>query len=177
VNDAEADVSALQQEFVRLAAMTVWNGIRDEYPEDFERLKYRIRRFVPHPNPVGGDVGEIIHVHLTPEEQFDHEAWEANPFLDEQVDVALVEDIIEPEWSRALIAHELGHVASTDSQVDVVRNRIVDDPEWASEALADLYMLKWSFDSGTEAMYAGRDVSHHRIALDVLVNHVDIVGN
>lgn len=161
---------------LRKAVGEVLSTIRDNYPSDLTWLERVLVKFAPHQSPRAGDLGECIYVNAdaTPEEFFasdDREAFES------QRAVLLVEQSIDPAYSKAVVAHELGHAFGTDHQRACAYDAVVADPEWAGEAVADLYALRWGFEAELRAHESMRHRGHHRLQVDDLLPFVGLLDD
>ena len=94
-----------------------------------------------------GTMGQVVRV----DEEVSSEAFFARAFDDNQVEevfekviVFIDETIKDSESMFVTIAHEFGHVCTTEK--DLAR-RNAPSNEWASEATADWYVYKWGFGS------------------------------
>jgi hypothetical protein len=59
----------------------------------------------------------------------------------------------------AIVAHELGHVATTED--DFAKREALTDSEWASDACADYYAYRWGFARQIRKHQRTRDKGHH----------------
>ena len=76
-------------------------------------------------------------------------------------------------FPRAVVAHEIGHVA-TEAE-DLLR-RNAPEAEWAHEATADWYASKWGFRDDLErSMWPTRDFGHHGPSPGETITYGDVV--
>jgi len=154
----------------REATHKVLLAIRDGHPDDFAWLQRLLAKISSHPNPLPGDLGECRYANsgATSEEFFASD----DPYFEEKRVVYLIESELEPDSRKGVIAHELGHVMLSDQMADRIRSELVDDGEWASEVAADLYALKWGFESELRALSVSRCDQHHRLPVDEIIRYL-----
>ena len=121
--------------------------IHKNHPKDFRKIKSKttlIKR-VPKKEIDLGTTGQVIKVNA----DVYSEAFSARVVEDIQAEVicekmivCIDETIKDPESMFITIAHEFGHVCTTEK--DLARRNAPSD-EWASEATADWYVYKWGY--------------------------------
>lgn len=153
--------------------------IREIAEDDLCFLQKYVRTIRPMPDPGPGDLKtsepKIVELgEVVPYLPSSFEELRNNPDSESQVDI-LVAEQQESQLLPYTIAHELGHVATTEIQMDRIRRELVDDGEWASEMLADLYMLKW-IDVDIDFVQKSRYRLHHRVSLQDTKQWLEIVS-
>ena len=125
----------------RRALRKVLSQIKKKCPRDFARLQKRLTAV----HPGEWDNGTL---------------GEARPATveDDRLQTVYVAENQEPWALEATLAHELGHVCSTQSDLD---RRTTEDNEWASEGAADWYAYKWGFGKLIARDRRTRDLHHH----------------
>ena len=108
--------------------------IRSRYPEDFERIRTRVRKILPLSRECRqqGDIGW----------------WKAGD-INDRTSTGVIMLASDPLHIISTVAHEFGHVCTRDADV---AKRYIND-EWTSEMCADYYAYKWGF---------GRSIARHR---------------
>ena len=123
--------------------------IAKNHPKDFQKIqsKTTLIKRVPKKEIELGTMGQVVRV----DEEVSSEAFFARALDDNQVEevfekviVFIDETIKDSESMFVTIAHEFGHVCTTEK--DLAR-RNAPSNEWASEATADWYVYKWGFGS------------------------------
>jgi len=139
---------------MRQAIRTVLRQVREHSPEDFERLRQRVLRFVP--------LAKRYHVAGMWTRPHRVSAKWGYPGAWSQGVVRLYEAY---SYKIALVAHELGHACTTESDYKRLGGGF--DVEWEAELLADKYGYKWGF---------GRQISQHRKLNRSLEHHGLVPG-
>ena len=123
--------------------------IAKNHPRDFQKIqsKTTLIKRVPKKEIDLGTMGQVVEV----DAEVSSEAFFAGAFDDNQVEdvfkkviVFIDETVKDSESMFVTIAHEFGHVCTTEK--DLARRKAPSD-EWASEATADWYVYKWGFGS------------------------------
>jgi hypothetical protein len=132
----------------------VLRQIRERAPEDFKRIRQRVREFAPSSVPYSVEVGgvdwlkDVCHGEVKP--HFMASAGFVFPLLDSPCVVELSEATTQPTTT---VAHELGHVCTRSLDLTILsllwtrfnrRGRLVFGGV-KSELCADLYTYKWGF--------------------------------
>lgn len=166
----------------------VLKSIRERRPEDFERLRAKVKGFhwLPQREAQDGTVGHFKHtakVTKALRAEIDRDAKAlaeraypsgAGPFqealareLEQDLHrrpgkVYLCRELADaPEFQRlATIAHELGHAATTQGDFEK-RDDVVRTANWASESCADYYAYRWGFGRQVRRSQPTRHVAHH----------------
>ena len=121
--------------------------IAKNHPKDFQKIqsKTTLIKRVPKKEIDIGTRGQVVRV----DEEVSSEAFFARAFDDNQVEgvfekviVFIDESVKDSESMFFTIAHEFGHVCTTEK--DLARRKAPSD-EWASEATADWYVYKWGY--------------------------------
>jgi len=139
--------------------------IAKNHPKDFQKIqsKTTLIKRVPKKEIDLGTMGQVVEV----DAEVSSEAFFAGAFDDNQVEdvfkkviVFIDETVKDSESMFVTIAHEFGHVCTTEK--DLAR-RNAPSNEWASEATADWYVYKWGFGSISRKMNVKypRRLSHH----------------
>jgi hypothetical protein len=142
--------------------------IRARRPTDWARIAPRIQRFgwLSAKQASTGTVAEVFRIEpkslrakfdwdsATHEQLEQHErerdsyTWDVAVLFARSLD----EDMV------AVVAHELGHVATTRDDFD---RRDGLDGEWASESCADYYAYRWGFARAIRRHQRSRNLGHH----------------
>lgn len=158
---------------LRRAIRAVLVRIRARFPRDLERLRLRLVGFrrLPKRERRGGTLGQVTlappRVDPRVAEQTDLTRAAFNLFLMDANDPLRFVRLPDPlprgyddGDARALVAHELGHVATREEDI---KRRGGPCEEWASEATADWYVYRWGY--GREQHRTNtrhpRDFAHH----------------
>ena len=139
--------------------------IAKNHPKDFQKIqsKTTLIKRVPKKEIDLGTTGQVIRVN----EEASSEAFWAGVFDDNQVEggfekviVFIDETVKDSESMFITIAHEFGHVCTTEK--DLARRKAPSD-EWASEATADWYVYKWGYGNISRKIHMKypRDLRHH----------------
>ncbi len=140
----------LRKAGARKAVGKVLRQIRQRFPQDYERLKSRVRGIRPLANrdTKDGTLGEWKEL---PETE-DPRTWDRGDGV-----LYLKED--KQDHLIPTIAHELGHACT--ELIDLLRRGEVPFDEWASELTADWYAYKWGFGRQIAKARKTRNWSHH----------------
>ncbi len=151
--------------------------IRRRAPEDFRRLGEKVLCFGPLPEDElqDGTTGEAVAVPPTdpsrlyeafcrtsdPEKRRrllqlmdDRWSWPRNVLLWD----GPYDDDVTDSYLTALVAHELGHVATTDEDF---KKREGVNSGWVSESCAAFYVYKWGFGRDCAKARKQEDFGHH----------------
>ena len=135
--------------------------IAKNYPKDFQKIqsKTTLIKRVPKKEIDIGTRGQVVEV----DAEVSSEAFFAGAFDDNQFEKVIVfidETVKDSESMFVTIAHEFGHVCTTEK--DLARRKAPSD-EWASEATADWYVYKWGYGniSRKENVKHPRHLLHH----------------
>jgi hypothetical protein len=133
----------------------VLGRIRERRPDDFARIRRRLSivKLLPKKAEDSVTLAEVkgchYHHYSEVEEVPPCQLWLSRRLLDE-------DDVIQ----RAIVAHELGHVATT---FEVFERRQSPDEEWGSELSADWFAWKWGFGRELRRLEKTRDWVHHAV--------------
>ena len=135
--------------------------IAKNHPKDFQKIqsKTTLIKRVPKKEIDIGTRGQVVRV----DEEVSSEAFFAGAFDDNQFEKVIVfidETVKDSESMFVTIAHEFGHVCTTEK--DLARRKAPFE-EWASEATADWYVYKWGYGniSRKENVKNPRHFWHH----------------
>jgi hypothetical protein len=139
---------------LRRSIHTVLRRIRRRAPDDFKRIRQRVREFAPSSVPYSVEVGglpylkEVLHGEVKP--HFMASAGFIFPLLDSPCVIELAESTTQPTTT---VAHELGHVCTRSLDLTILcllwtrfnrQGRLIIGYN-VSELCADLYAYKWGF--------------------------------
>lgn len=119
---------------LRDALYVVLGTVREQHPDDFARLRRRVKRLAVLPRSVKNARGR----------------WRARR------GVILLSPIAED--LLAVVAHELGHACTT---AEDMAKRKVAGRDWAIELSADSYVLKWGLGQSLDQIRPYRNAQHH----------------
>lgn len=128
----------------------VLRQIRERAPEDFKRIRQRVREFAPSTVPYSVKVGGLPYVTQGAVKPGFMAGTFIFPLLDSPCVVELSESAAQPTTT---VAHELGHVCTRSLDLTILsllwtrfnrRGRLVFGGV-KSELCADLYTYKWGF--------------------------------
>ena len=127
------------------------NEIAKNYPKDFQKIRSKTTHIVrvPKKDIKDGTTGQVVRNDgVRPWAEF------------AKVSVRIDESIKDKEHLLVVIAHEFGHVCTTES--DMLR-RCAPVEEYASEASADWYAYKWGYGGISRKINVKypRDLLHH----------------
>lgn len=152
-------------EGLRKTIRQVLKHIKDRKPQDFERLRGRIRQFkyLSKEEERRGVVGCVITLGNTglPSLQYLHLDIDDKDINDDKsCDVLLTRRLQNEQiwYQRATITHELGHVATRKEDI---QRRGTEELEWALELTADWYAYRWGFGQDIRRVLPLRDEMHH----------------
>lgn len=136
----------------------VLRAIEDRYTSDLHRLRSRVSDFgmLTSEEQADGTLGEFRTEKsiADPDDIYNPSApWEGS--VDER---RVGRILLSEDADIAVVAHELGHAASTKADHDA-RQALED--EWASEMAADYYAHKWGFGDEIERTRPDRSLPHH----------------
>lgn len=143
--------------------------IAKNHPKDFQKIlsKTTLIKRVPKREIDTGTRGQVIKLGTDSSKRKD---WgkklvsdkDRNEGVFEKVIVCIDETIKDSESMFVTIAHEFGHVCTTE--LDLSRRNAPSD-EWASEASADWYIYKWGYGKSFRKVYKKnpRDLLHHGV--------------
>ena len=135
--------------------------IAKNHPKDFKKIqsKTTLIKRVPKKEIDIGTRGQVVRV----DAEVSSEAFFAGAFDDNQFEKVIVfidETVKDSKSMFVTIAHEFGHVCTTEK--DLARRKAPFE-EWASEATADWYVYKWGYGniSRKENVKHPRHFWHH----------------
>ena len=128
----------------------VFKQIRQRYPADYRRIRRRLLaiRWMARKKSNAGIDGQVIR-----------EKQGLERYSDPRCLILIARALSdEPEFKiRAVVAHELGHVATR--LIDEERRQAFSD-EWSRELAADWYVYRWGFGKDMARLRKHRDPEH-----------------
>jgi hypothetical protein len=144
-------VCVVQSPDVRRAIRTVLEQIKKRYPEDFARIRGRVRRIAPLAGVRAGRAQSAWHESARSRTRSRTDG--SSPGV-----LKVAEDCTA---AVAVIAHELGHVCTRQEDFERREASASGDSALAKELCADRYAYRWGF--GRDVSKARRDghMAHH----------------
>lgn len=159
---------------IRAAIRTVMERIQARHPRDWARIRRRVRSFgyIPlgeDPRTTGYWHGDQPHPdHDAVEAAIDAGRWRWVQRVEDwrfyrtgQIRFAKRMARMETAQMLALVAHELGHVATRVGDFNRRDAAAGGDEEWAAELAADFYAAKWGFEKELREHWKLRSFGHH----------------
>ncbi len=171
---------------IRAAIQTVLERIQARHPRDWARIRRRVRSFGYIPPGEDPCTTGYWHGDQPPP---DHEEVDAAIDAGRWRWVQRVEDWrfyrtgqilfskrmarMETSQMLAVVAHEIGHVATRVGDFNRRDEAAGGDAEWASELAADFYAAKWGFEKELREHWKTRAFGHHCVPPGKVVSFGD----